>query len=123
MLTVILNFPVSVFPAFPASQPANTDRHKTSANTSAINAVYTLASYTYGPILGMFAFGLACKRKVKDRFVPLVAILAPALCLVLQLNSDRWFGGYKFSYEILLINAVFVILGLCCLIEKEKQGK
>jgi hypothetical protein len=55
--------------------------------------------------------------------VPLVAILAPALCLVLQLNSDRWFGGYKFSYEILLINAVFVILGLCCLIEKEKQGK
>ncbi len=93
------------------------------SNTSAINAVYTLASYTYGPILGMFAFGLACKRKVKDRFVPLVAILAPALCLVLQLNSDRWFGGYKFSYEILLINAVFVILGLCCLIEKEKQGK
>ena len=93
------------------------------SNTSAINAVYTLASYTYGPILGMFAFGLACKRKVKDRFVPLVAILAPALCLVLQLNSGRWFGGYKFSYEILLINAVFVILGLCCLIEKEKQGK
>ncbi|MBR5660711.1 MAG: sodium:solute symporter [Bacteroidales bacterium] len=91
------------------------------SNTSAINAVYTLASYTYGPILGMFAFGLACKRKVKDKFVPLVAILAPALCLILQLNSERWFGGYKFSYEILLINAIFVVIGLCCLIEKEKS--
>ena len=90
------------------------------SNTSAINAVYTLASYTYGPILGMFAFGLACKRKVRDKFVPLVAILAPLLCLVLQLNSDRWFGGYKFSYEILLINAILVIIGLSCLIERHR---
>ena len=90
------------------------------SNTSAINAVYTLASYTYGPILGMFAFGLACKRKVRDRFVPVVAVVAPLLCLVLQLNSDRWFGGYKFSYEILLINAILVIIGLCCLIERRR---
>ena len=90
------------------------------SNTSAINAVYTLASYTYGPILGMFAFGLACKRKVRDRFVPVVAVVAPLLCLVMQLNSDRWFGGYKFSYEILLINAILVIIGLCCLIERRR---
>ena len=89
------------------------------SDTSAINAVYTLASYTYGPILGMFVFGLACKKKVRDRLVPLVAILAPLLCLVLQLNSDRWFGGYKFSYEILLLNAAFVIIGLSCLIRKD----
>lgn len=90
------------------------------SNTSAINAVYTLASYTYGPILGMFAFGLACRKKVKDKLVPVVAILAPLFCLVLQLNSDRWFGGYKFSYEILLINAILVIIGLCCLIERRR---
>ncbi len=90
------------------------------SNTSAINAVYTLASYTYGPILGLFAFGLACKRKVRDRFVPVVAVVAPLLCLVMQLNSDRWFGGYKFSYEILLINAILVIIGLCCLIERRR---
>ena len=89
------------------------------SDTSAINAVYTLASYTYGPILGMFVFGLACKKKVRDSLVPLVAILAPLLCLVLQLNADRWFGGYKFSYEILLLNAAFVITGLCCLIRKD----
>ena len=93
------------------------------SNTSAINAVYTLASYTYGPILGMFAFGLACKRRVKDKLVPLVAIAAPALCLVLQLNSERWFGGYKFSYEILLLNAVFVIAGLCLLIDRSNKDR
>lgn len=93
------------------------------SNTSAINAVYTLASYTYGPILGMFAFGLACKRRVKDKLVPLVAIAAPALCLVLQLNSERWFGGYKFSYEILLLNAVFVVVGLCLLIDRSNKDR
>jgi Na+/proline symporter len=90
-------------------------------NDSAIKMVYSIASYTYGPILGMFAFGLACKRRVKDKLVPLVAIAAPALCLVLQLNSERWFGGYKFSYEILLLNAIFVVIGLSCLIDRKSD--
>ena len=72
------------------------------SNTSAINAVYTLASYTYGPILGLFAFGLVCKRKIRDKYVPLVAVLAPLICLILQLNSEDWFGGYRFTYEILI---------------------
>jgi hypothetical protein len=81
-------------------------------STSVIDAVYRLASYTYGPILGLFAFGLMCKTKVRDRWVPLVSILAPALCLVLDLNSVAWFGGYHFSYEILPLNAIFTITGL-----------
>ena len=81
-------------------------------NTSAIDAVYKLASYTYGPILGMFAFGIFSKRKVNDRYVPLSAVVAPALCLVLQLNSERWFGGYRFSYELLILNALFTCIGL-----------
>lgn len=88
-------------------------------NTSAIDAVYKLASYTYGPILGMFAFGILVHRQVRDRWVPLVAIAAPLICLVLQLNSERWFGGYKFSYELLLLNAGLTFLGLCCLIKKK----
>ncbi len=87
-------------------------------NTSAIDAVYKLASYTYGPILGMFVFGIFMKRPVHDRWVPLVAIAAPLICLVLQLNSERWFGGYKFSYELLLLNAGLTFLGLCCLIRR-----
>ncbi len=81
-------------------------------STSAIDAVYKLASYTYGPILGMFAFGILVRRRVRDRLVPLVAIAAPLICLVLQFNSERWFGGYTFSYELLLLNALFTFLGM-----------
>ena len=81
-------------------------------NTSVINAVYTLASYTYGPILGLFAFGIFCRRRVRDRYIPLVALASPALCYVLQRNSEAWFGGYQFSYELLIFNALFTCLGL-----------
>ena len=84
-------------------------------STSVIDAVYRLASYTYGPILGLFAFGLCCKTPVRDKWVPLVAILAPLLCLVLDLNSMRWFNGYHFSYELLLMNALFTVVGLMLL--------
>ena len=87
-------------------------------STSAIDAVYKLASYTYGPILGLFAFGILTKKAVKDKYVPIVALVAPAICLVLQLNSERWFGGYRFSYELLLVNAALTFLGLCLLRKK-----
>lgn len=89
-------------------------------STSVIDAVYRLASYTYGPILGLFAFGLLFKREVRDRWVPLVAVLAPILCLILDLNSVAWFGGYRFSYELLPLNAVFTMTGLW-LVAKPKQ--
>ena len=85
-------------------------------NTSVIDAVYRLASYTYGPLLGLFTFGLCCKRTVKDRWVPVVAVAAPLLCLVLDLNSVRWFGGYHFSYELLAMNAAFTIIGLLLIV-------
>jgi Na+/proline symporter len=89
-------------------------------NTSVINAVYVLASYTYGPILGMFAFGIFTKRAIKDKYFPLVAILSPALCLVLDLNSEAWLAGYKFSYELLIMNAAFTFIGLLCLVKSKK---
>jgi hypothetical protein len=89
-------------------------------NTSVIDAVYRLASYTYGPILGLFAFGLCCKKPVRDRWVPVVAVAAPLLCLMLDVNSVRWFNGYHFSYELLAMNAAFTIIGLCCLIRRER---
>jgi len=87
---------------------------------SAIDAVYKLASYTYGPILGMFAFGISSKRKVRDKWVPLVAVISPLVCLVLQANAERWFGGYKYSYELILINAALTFLGLCLLVRRKK---
>jgi Na+/proline symporter len=89
-------------------------------NTSVIDAVYVLASYTYGPTLGMFAFGIATRRAVRDRWVPLVAVLSPALCLVLDLNSEAWLGGYQFGYELLILNALFTVIGLTALIKPIK---
>lgn len=84
-------------------------------STSVIDAVYRLASYTYGPILGMFAFGILCKAPVRDKFVPIVAVVAPLICLVLDLNSVSWFGGYHFSYEILPLNGLLTMAGLWCI--------
>lgn len=87
-------------------------------STSVIDAVYRLASYTYGPILGLFAFGLCCKTPVRDKWVPVVAIVAPLLCLILDLNSVAWFHGYHFSYEILPLNALLTMAGLWLLKHK-----
>lgn len=92
-------------------------------NTSVIDAVYVLASYTYGPILGLFAFGIFTKQSVRDRYIPLVAIASPVLCFVLQRNSEAWFGGYQFSYELLIFNALFTFVGLCALIKRDKNNK
>lgn len=88
-------------------------------NTSVIDAVYILASYTYGPILGLFAFGILTKRQVRDRYIPLISILSPILCFILQKNSETWFHGYQFSYELLIFNALFTFIGLCFLIKKQ----
>ncbi|MEG1586709.1 MAG: sodium:solute symporter [Bacteroidales bacterium] len=81
-------------------------------NTSVIDAVYILASYTYGPLLGLYSFGLFTKRPVRDRWVPFVAVLSPVLCYILSINSERWFGGYQIGYELLIINGAITFIGL-----------
>jgi len=88
-------------------------------NTSVIDAVYIMASYTYGPILGLFAFGIFTKKHVYDRYVPLVALLSPVLCFILQKNSQAWFNGYTFSYELLIMNALFTFIGLLLITKKQ----
>lgn len=78
---------------------------------SAISAVYTLASYTYGPILGLFAFGLVCNRNVHDRMIPIVCMTAPVLSWITQWGLHSiW--GYETSFELLIINALFTMTGL-----------
>lgn len=84
------------------------------SNQDAISAVYTLASYTYGPILGLFVYGMFWKKPVRDRFVPLVCIAAPALSWVLQWCLKEW-TGYETSFELLIMNAVITMAGLLCL--------
>ena len=83
-------------------------------NDSAIKLVYALASYTYGPILGLFAYGMMCKGRVRDRLVPVVCIMSPALSWVLQWGMKAW-CGYTIGFELLLYNAAFTIVGLCLL--------
>lgn len=90
------------------------------SNQDAISAVYTLASYTYGPILGLFVFGLACKRPVRDCLVPAVCILAPVLSWVTQWALKEY-CNYNTSFELLLMNAAFTILGLLLLLKPRKQ--
>lgn len=77
-----------------------------------IDAIFTLASYTYGPLLGLFAFGLFAKATTNDRLVPFVCCVSPLLCFVLQQNSAAWFGGYKMGFELLILNGLLTFVGL-----------
>ena len=81
-------------------------------NKSIIDFVFTIAAYTYGPLLGLFAFGILTKKAIKNSFVPLVCILAPVICYVLDHNSVEWFDGYKFGNEILILNGTLTFIGL-----------
>ena len=93
------------------------------SSASTIDLFYRLASYTYGPLLGLFAFGIFSKREVCDRVVPVVAIVAPALCGLLDAFSQEWFGGYTFGFEILLLNAGLTIVGLYLFSHHTEQKK
>jgi Na+/pantothenate symporter len=88
-------------------------------NKSIINIILDLAGYTYGPLLGLFAFGILTKRKLRDGIaVTVVCLLAPIACYILSRNSAAWFGGYQLGFELLLINGMFTFLGLYFLSER-----
>lgn len=92
------------------------------ASGSVINAVYVVASYTYGPLIGLFFFGMFTKRKVLDGWhIPAICIFSPLLCWVLDQHSEAWFNGYKIGYEMLLINGAITALGLffCSLVKRK----
>ena len=89
-------------------------------NESVVTAVFRVAGYTYGPLLGLFAFGILTKRLVKDRFVPLVGLLSPVLTYIVNANSEAWFGGYKFGFELLLLNGLIMFTGLLLLSGKKE---
>ncbi|WP_114781761.1 sodium:solute symporter [Botryobacter ruber] len=81
-------------------------------NQSVVNAVFTVAGYTYGPLLGLYAFGLYTKRAVRDRFVPAVCLAAPLLTYIISYNSIEWFYGYEFGFEVLILNGFLTFTGL-----------
>ncbi len=87
-------------------------------NQSVISAVFTVAGYTYGPLLGFYSFGLFTKYKVKDKGVPAVAILSPILCYIISSHSEAWFNGYSFGFELLILNGLLTFVGLFLLRRK-----
>jgi len=90
---------------------------------SVVTAVFKAAAYTYGPLLGLFAFGIFSKRKTLDRAVPFIAVLSPILCYFLNVYSYLIFDEYKFGLELLIINGGLTFLGLLIFSEDEKVAK
>jgi len=86
---------------------------------SVIAQLFTFAGYTYGPLLGLYAFGLFTKWQINDKLVPVVAIIAPLLSYLIKINSVDWFGGYQIGFELLLINGLITFLGLLFIIKKQ----
>ncbi len=82
------------------------------SNDSVINELFKAAGYTYGPILGLFIFGIATRRKVKNNLVVLVCVLAPILSYLLESNSQQLFNGFTFGFLILPLNGIITLLGL-----------
>lgn len=90
-------------------------------DSSVVSAVFKVAGFTYGPLLGLFAFGLITDIQVKDKWVPLICVLSPVLSYIVDINSSDWLGGYQFGFEILLVNAGFTYIGLFLLKHMGKQ--
>ncbi len=88
--------------------------------TSVVDAAYILASYTYGPILGLFAFGIIMKHSIRDKYIPFVVVFSPVLSFVIQhFTAKIW--DYHFSYELIIMNAFITFLGMCLLINKNQK--
>jgi Na+/proline symporter len=81
-------------------------------NKDLITQVLSVAAYTYGPLLGLFFFGILTKRSLRDKLVPIICLIVPAICYILDSNSKAWLGGYQFSHELLILNGLLTFGGL-----------
>lgn len=91
-------------------------------SSSVVSLIFTIASYTYGPLLGLYSFGLFVKKRgLHDKLVPIVCILSPFLCYLLATFSTTLLGGYVFSVELILINGLITFLGLLLISKKTDQ--
>lgn len=88
---------------------------------SVIQTVYKVASYTYGPLLGLFCFGIFTKKQVRDRWIPFVVIAAPVITWIIDVNSVVWFNGYVFSHERLILNALLTFIGMLLLLKPNSK--
>mgnify|MGYP000386209621 CR=1 FL=1 len=88
---------------------------------SVIKELFTIAGYTYGPLLGLYAFGLITKLNIKDVWVPVVCIVSPLLCYFFKIYALEWWG-YSFSFELLLLNGLLTFMGLLLLVDTKKAA-
>ncbi len=92
-------------------------------NDAVIAAIFTVASYTYGPLLGLYTFGFFTKRKVNDSLVPYICIAAPILTYLINANSEVLLFGYKFGFELLILNGFLTFLGLAFVSDAEVEDE
>jgi solute:Na+ symporter, SSS family len=88
------------------------------SNESVVVAVFTVAGYTYGPILGLFIFGIYSGRVVQDKWVPVIAFMSPIVSFFISKYSEILLWGYKFGFEVLILNGFLTILGLLIISKK-----
>ena len=84
----------------------------TFSSSGVITLIFTMASYTYGPLLGLFAFGILTRRTVRSGAITAIAVASPTICYILSANSVEWLCGYQFSYELIILNGALTMLGL-----------
>lgn len=86
-----------------------------------IDTILKLAGYTYGPLLGLFAFGLFMKKQINDKLVPIICLLAPALAYILSTFSKDWFNGYEIGNELIIVNGLITFIGLVFISQNNKK--
>ena len=87
-----------------------------------VSVIFKVASYTYGPLIGLFAFSLyARKRSVWDKATPVICIVAPLLCFVIDKYSTTLLGGYIFAEELIIVNGLLTFIGLLLVSKNKKQ--
>lgn len=90
-------------------------------NSSVVNTLLKAVGYTYGPILALFTFGLVTRYQVKSRLLPVVCLLSPVISYIINCNSEQWLWGYRFGFEILLLNGLICFVGLGLIKVKGKK--
>jgi hypothetical protein len=92
-------------------------------DTSVVSAIFNVATYTYGPLIGLFAFSIyGKKRQALDKATPVICVLAPLLCFFIDKYSTVLLGGYVFAEELILVNGLLTFLGLLLVSRKKNSS-
>jgi Na+/proline symporter len=90
-------------------------------NEAVVKQLFRMANYTYGPLLGLFMFGILSKRTIHDKLVPAVCLIAPLICYLIDMNSTAYLGGYHFGNELLILNGTLTFVGLSLIRKQSEQ--